>query len=107
MIQEAEGSLGDDDAQSCRSSIEVDVLGKRYAFESSYSAQDVREVAGFVNGKADSLREEFPSAQNAKISVLTVMQIAYELLSLRKKHEALEARFERASEHLLNLVNGQ
>ena len=87
--------------------VDVEVLGKRYVFRSAFDAEHVERVAGFLNEVAGSIREAFPSAKEAKISVLTAMQIAHELLCLRSEYRALEEKYERESARLLSLVEGQ
>ena len=86
------------------SEVEVEVLGKRYAFKSSFDAAQVQRVAGIVNEVAGDLRGVFPSASNQRISVLAMMQLGYDLLSVRDEYQALRKRLERENELLLQLT---
>ena len=86
------------------SEVEVEVLGKRYAFKSSFDAAQVQRVAGIVNELAGDLQGVFPSASNQRIAVLAMMQLGYDLLSVRDEYQALRRRLERESELLLQLT---
>ena len=102
MGQETVGLLDSNETET--SEVQVEVLGKRYAFKSSSEAEQIRRVAGLVNELAGDLQGVFPSASSQRISVLAVMQLGYELLLLRDKYQALRKRFERESERLLELT---
>lgn len=102
MAQETVGLLDTNETET--SEVEVEVLGKRYAFESPSEAEQVRRVAGIVNELAGDLRSVFPSASSHRISVLAMMQLGYELLLLRDEYQALRKRFEQESERLLQLI---
>jgi len=86
------------------SEVEVEVMGKRYAFKSSFDAAQVQRVAGVVNELAGDLRGVFPSASNQRIAVLAMMQLGYDLLSVRDEYQALRKRLERENELLLQLT---
>lgn len=102
MAQETVGLPGNDETET--SEVEVEVLGKRYAFKSSSEASQVQRVAGIINELAGNLRCVFPSASSHRISVLALMQLGYEFLLLRDQYQALQKRFGQESERLLHLI---
>jgi len=87
--------------------VEVDVLGKRFTFRTAYAAEQVHSAADYINQTAQELRRQFPSASLPRISVLVLMQIAHELLTLRREYQSLKEGFERESERLLRMMTGQ
>jgi cell division protein ZapA len=63
----------------------IEILGEEYIIRSSTSSEHVQEVGRYVDRLMNELREKYPGMSIQKIAILASLNLASDLLSLRKQ----------------------
>ncbi|MFH1018163.1 MAG: cell division protein ZapA [Pseudomonadota bacterium] len=84
---------------------EVKILGKSYSVRSEFDPAFTNETADFVNGKMRELMGKAGTLPTEKIAVLTAMNLAGELLRLKKKDSGLNNVLRDKAKRLLKLID--
>ena len=80
------------------------VAGQRLSIRTSAPADYVHELADFVTGKIDELRQSGPSVPTQSIALLAAMNVADELIRLRENHARLKSEIRERTKRVLKLV---
>ena len=64
------------------------MLGRELQVRSQASAESVREVEAFVNGKLNEVTASVKTSDSQIIAILTLMNIAESYLALAREHDA-------------------
>ena len=70
------------------SSKKIQIYGKTYSLKSSSSEMDAEEVAGYVDSRMRELAAASSKTSTLDLAVLAALNIAQELLELKKQTEA-------------------
>lgn len=82
--------------------ITVRIHGKEYPLESVGSnEQQIRQVARYVDEVMAQIEEQIPIQSLSRLSILTALNIADELLQLKKRHEQLVQSYEEKTRQIL------
>ncbi len=65
----------------------IEILGEEYIIRSSSSSEHVLEVGRYVNRLMKELSEKYPRMSVQKIAILASLNLASDLLSLRKQEK--------------------
>lgn len=63
----------------------IEILGEEYIIRSSASSEHVQEVGKYVDSLMNELREKYPAMSIQKVAILASLNLASDLLSLRKQ----------------------
>jgi len=63
----------------------VEILGEEYIIRSSSSIEHMLEVGRYVDRLMRELKEKYPGLSLQKIAILAALNLASDLLSLRKQ----------------------
>ncbi|MFQ5674066.1 MAG: cell division protein ZapA [Nitrospinales bacterium] len=85
--------------------IQVKIYGKVYTLKNSSSATDPREVAALVDAKMKELAKAKASPSTMDLGVLAALNIALELLELKKETGLLQKEVEQKSERLVRMLS--
>lgn len=88
-----------------KESIEVTILGKSYAFRSEFDQTFMNETAQLVNSKMKEIVTRTGAVSTEKIAVLTAMNLAGELLKLKKENEKVRGTVKTTSSKILKIVD--
>ena len=69
--------------------LSVEIFGRQYHIVGQESANHMRHVASFVDEKMRDIASSNPHLDVARLAVLSAVNIADELIQLRKEHEEL------------------
>jgi cell division protein ZapA len=64
--------------------VEVDIFGNRYNIQGDASAEYIRKLARFVDGKMEDVAKTMTSANLVQIAILAAMNIADEYFQLKE-----------------------
>jgi cell division protein ZapA len=92
-------------ATSAQPTTEIQILGKTYAVRSDADASFATETAKFVNSRMRELADKGGTLSSEKVAVLTAMNLAGELLQLRKKEESIRESMKQKARKLLQLID--
>lgn len=65
--------------------VTISILGQKYVIRSPSSHKHISEVEGHVNALMKELSEKYPRMSRQKIAVLASLNLASDLLSLKKE----------------------
>ncbi len=65
--------------------VAIEILGEEYVVRSYSSVEHLQEVGKHVNSLMTELAEKYPYMSTHRIAILTSLNIASDLLSLRKQ----------------------
>ena len=76
--------------------VRVNILGQEYVMKTSANPKYIQEVAKYVNGKMDEIKDSGvdSSSQQLKISVLACMNITAELFDIKSKSRNVISKVE-------------
>jgi cell division protein ZapA (FtsZ GTPase activity inhibitor) len=86
-------------------STEVKILGKTYTVRSEFDPSFTTKTADFVDSKMRELTGKAGLAPTEKIAVLTAMNLAGELLRVKKRESALREELKSKTKKLIKLIN--
>jgi len=86
-------------------SAEVQILGKTYSIRSDQDPQFMTETADYLNMKMRELSGKAGTIPSEKVAVLTAMNLAGELLKLRKQHDKIRKEIKAKTEKLIHLID--
>ena len=72
---------------SSTESVRVVIFGSEYSLKADVDVETTRQIARYVNSKMAEIHENTASRDNAKIAVLSALNIAGELFELKEKQE--------------------
>ena len=88
-----------------KESIEVNILGKTYAFKSEFDQTFMNETAKLVNSRMEDIAGKTGIVTSEKIAVLAAMNLAGELLNVKQQNESLKSSVKSTSQNVLKIVN--
>jgi cell division protein ZapA (FtsZ GTPase activity inhibitor) len=86
------------------SRVEVEILGQKYAIRSEAPAEYVRELAAYVERRAEEIRGSARAQDAPRLLALTALHIADELFRLRDERAEAERETEARLGALRNLL---
>ena len=84
---------------------EVMILGKTYNIRSEFDPGFMSETADLVNGRMEDLMRKAGSVPTEKIAILTAMNLAGELLQLKKQDQTTRENLRKKARKLLQLID--
>mgnify|MGYP001348711868 CR=1 FL=1 len=88
-----------------KESIEVNILGKTYAFRSEFNQSFMNETAKIVNAKMEEIVNRTGTVTTEKIAVLTAMNLAGELLKTKDQNDKIKQNVRDTSKNILDVIN--
>ena len=82
-------------------SVQVTILGQQYTVRSEASAEEVREVAAFVNDKISEVLTARKTADTLDAAVLALLNVAGAYLRLQNERPVCDEGTEERLRHLL------
>lgn len=79
---------------------DVEILGQRLTVRGQGSAEYIRELAGYLDGRARSVREQARVYDPLRLSLLAGLNVADELFRSREGEAALLTRLDRLLDQL-------
>jgi len=65
------------------------INGQEYIIRSTYSSEQIKKIAAYVDGKMMEIKNANPYLSPGKLAVLTALNITDELFLLKDEHESL------------------
>jgi cell division protein ZapA (FtsZ GTPase activity inhibitor) len=93
-------------AESNERSIEVVILGNRYVLKSDESEEHVKRVAGMVDDTLRAMGGATPAA-SYHAAVLTALNFASDLVSLRREHNTLKEDIDLKTQALIQRIDAK
>jgi len=85
-------------------SIEVEILGHRYALKTEFPEEQVKRVAAYVDEKMREVAEGTKSVDSLHIAILTALNIAQDYLQERGNAEQLLQQIEEKTDRLEEFI---
>jgi cell division protein ZapA len=83
----------------------ITILGHEYLIKSDEKSEQVQEVADFVNGKFEEMREGMEGLSERKTAILAAFHIANDYFQLRREQRDFLAEYRRRSEALIDQID--
>ncbi len=83
----------------------ITILGHEYLIKSDEKSEQVQEVADFVNGKFEEIREGMEGLSERKTAILAAFHIANDYFQLRREQRDFLAEYRRRSEALIDQID--
>ena len=87
------------------SSKKIQIYGKTYNLKSSSSEMDAEEVAGYVDSRMRELATARSKTSTLDLAILAALNIAQELLELKKQTEAKDELEEEKIQQLVGALD--
>jgi cell division protein ZapA len=81
-------------------SIEVEIFGHRYAVKSEFPAEQVKQVAAYVDGKMREVAQGTKSVDSLHLAILTALNTAQAYLQEKSNNKELLQRIEEKTDRL-------
>jgi cell division protein ZapA len=81
-------------------SIEVEIFGHRYTVKSEFPAEQVKQVAEYVDGKMREVEQGTKSVDSLHLAILTALNIAQAYLQEKDNNKELLQRIEEKADRL-------
>ncbi|HLG20020.1 MAG TPA: cell division protein ZapA [Bdellovibrionota bacterium] len=94
-------------ATATQPTTDIQILGKTYSVRSDTDASFATETAKLVNGKMRELMDKAGALSAEKVAVLTAMNLAGELLQIRKREESIRESLKQKARKLLRLIDSR
>lgn len=75
-------------------SVEVYILGQRYTIKGGASAEQIKELARYVEGRLKEVCNSYPNISPLKALILTSFSIAEELYKVKAEEETIAKEME-------------
>ncbi|MBI3358626.1 MAG: cell division protein ZapA [Nitrospirae bacterium] len=85
----------------------MEIFGHRYALRSDSDDTYTRQLAALVDQKMIELAANAKGVELAKLAIFTAVNIAHELLQLKKQHKETEAVISRKTRGLIDSIEEQ
>ncbi len=86
---------------------EVTIFGSRYTLRSDSDDVYTRQLAAFVNQKMTDLAANTKGVELSKLAIFTAVNIAHELLQLKKQQKETDAAMSRKTRSLIESIEQQ
>lgn len=84
--------------------VEVEIFGQKYLIKGEADESYIRTLAEYVDSKMREVYSRLKLSTPGKVAVLTSLNIAHELFSIRKEMESQESVIADKTEKLLELL---
>ena len=88
-----------------KESIEVNILGKTYAFRSEFDQHFMKETAKVVNARMQEITKRTGTVSTEKVAILTAMNLAGEYLKLKDENTSVKGRVKNSGNKILKIVD--
>jgi len=86
---------------------EVEIFGQRYILRSDSDDAYTRQLAAFVDRKMTELAANAKGVELSKLAIFTAVNIAHELLEIKKQHKETDAVISRKTRGLIETIEEQ
>ncbi len=86
---------------------EVEIFGQKYVLRSDSDDNYTRQLAEFVDKKMTELSANAKGVELSKLAIFTAVNIAHELVQLKKEHKENEAVITRKTRGLIDSIEQQ
>lgn len=93
--------------QETKHTVEIEILNQKYRIKTEAEPEWVNEVADFVKEKINEVVTSKAPVNKEKAAVLAALNIAGELLQLKKSTEQYKDHVSRQSQELIKLIDAQ
>lgn len=84
-----------------QSTVEVTLLGKRYTFRcAKKEAKGLERAARYLDNALNGVRQHSQSKDDAKVAIMTALNITHEMLNHGDERQALEQEVEKLTERI-------
>lgn len=87
------------------SSVQVKIYGKTYRIKDGSTSVDPHELADLVNSKMQELSKAKAGPTTTNLAILAALNIAQELMELKKEVTAAQEAMDRKADALANLLS--
>jgi len=85
--------------------VEVEIFGQKYLIKGEGDPTYIRQLAEYVDSRMREVHGKMRLSTPGKIAVLTALNIAHELFSLKKEREDQESAIADRADKLLELIS--
>ncbi len=82
----------------------VKIFGKEYPLSGDIDASLVDEVVGLVNHKMNEIAKELPLGSFQKVAVLCCLNLALELIAIKKEKSQPDPEVEKKIQSLIDII---
>jgi cell division protein ZapA len=75
-------------------SVEVEILGQRYAIKTDEDEAYIKRVAEYIDKKLKEIYTHAPNISHSKAMIMTLFSVTDELFRLRRKQEEIDRMIE-------------
>lgn len=83
----------------------VKIFGKEYPLTGDLDPELVQEVVEMVNHKMENISRELPLGSFQKVAVLCCLNLAHELVSLKKQKDQPDPEIEKRIQSLIEIID--
>ena len=87
--------------------LEVEIFGRRYTLRGDADEAYAKELASFVDHKMNEMAAHAKGIQLSKLAILTAINIAHELLELKKNQKEQDAYISGKTRDIIESIDEQ
>ena len=85
--------------------VKVRIHDQEYLLKSDGDAEQIEEIADYVNQKLTDVQEGTEGLSDRKIAILAALSIGGEYLQARKEQEEIKGRIRKRTDTLINIID--
>lgn len=87
--------------------LEVEIFGRRYTLKGDADEAYAKELASFVDQKMNEMAVHAKGIQLSKLAILTAINLAHELLQLKKRQKEQDAYISGKTQDIIESIEEQ
>lgn len=80
--------------------VRVSILGQEYPILADADEDYIREVASYLNERMTAVHDAEPTRPLSKVAILTALNLAHELLNMKKLNQEMLGEVERRAQQI-------
>ena len=85
--------------------VKVRIHDQEYLLKSDGDAEQIEEIADYVNQKLTDVEEGTEGLSDRKVAILAALSIAGEYLQARKEQDEIKGRIRKKTDTLINIID--
>ena len=85
--------------------VRVSILGQEYPIRADADEEYIREVASYLNGRMNAVHAAEPTRPLSKVAILTALNLAHELLDIKKQNEEMLGEIKRRTKEFSDCLD--
>ena len=85
--------------------VKVRIHDQEYLLKSDGDADQIEEIADYVNRKLTDVQEGTEGLSDRKVAILAALSIAGEYLQVRKERDEIKGRIRKKTDTLINIID--